>query len=143
MPMKPCRLPWACGYGLIHDEEMDSAPKTQLVAEPPPPPEAEPGHRLPCIWTREISMSLECFNIGELKEISCFRLLPDTCHGEGEERYHMWQSGSGPLGSSHNVPVSSTWLSDSGTKPFKGKKPKNFREQWFMQRSDAILTSNP
>lgn len=52
MPMKPCRLLWACGYGLIHDEEMDSAPKTQLAAEPPPPPEAEPGHRLPCIWAR-------------------------------------------------------------------------------------------
>lgn len=54
MPMKPCRLPWACGYGLIHDEEMDSAPKTQLAAEPPPPPEAEPGHRLPCIWTQRV-----------------------------------------------------------------------------------------
>lgn len=72
-------------------------------------------------------MSLESFNIGELKEISCFCLLPDTCHGEGEERYHMWQSGSGPLGSSRNVPVSSTWLSDSGTKPFKGKNTQEFQ----------------
>lgn len=52
MPMKPCRLPWECGYGVIHDEEMESAPKTQLAAEPPPPAEAEPGHRFPCIWTQ-------------------------------------------------------------------------------------------
>lgn len=52
MPMKPCRLPWGCGYALIHDEGMASAPKTQLAAEPPPPPEAELGHRFPCIWTR-------------------------------------------------------------------------------------------
>lgn len=44
------------------------------------------------------------------------------CHGEGEERYHRWQSGCGPPGSSHSVPVSSTWLSGSGTKPFKYKK---------------------
>lgn len=49
MPMKPCRLPWECGYAVIHDEGMASAAKTQLAAEPPPPPEAEPGHRLPCI----------------------------------------------------------------------------------------------
>lgn len=47
MPMKPCKLPWECGYAFMHDEGMASAPKT----EPPPPPEAEPGHRLPCIWT--------------------------------------------------------------------------------------------
>lgn len=89
-----------------------------------------PATDCPASGHGEISMSLECFNIelnGELKDISCFRLLPDTCHGEGEERYHMWRSGSGPLGSFRNVPVSSTWLSDSGTKPFKRKNTQEFQ----------------
>lgn len=67
MPMKPCRLPWACGYGLIHDEEMDSAPKTQLGAEPPPPPEAEPGHRLPCIWTQREFYVIGTFQHWQIK----------------------------------------------------------------------------
>lgn len=34
----------------MQDEEIESAPRTQLAPEPPPPPEAAPGHRLPCIW---------------------------------------------------------------------------------------------
>lgn len=35
----------------MQDEGMESAPRTQPAPEPPLPPEAAPGHRLPCIWT--------------------------------------------------------------------------------------------
>lgn len=88
--MKPCRLPWGCGYALIHDEGMASAPKTPLAAEPPPPPEAEPGHRLPCIWTRRYLWVNEILQYQQSKKrflvILC--VLPGMYHGEEEERCH-------------------------------------------------------
>lgn len=74
----------------------------------------------------EISGSVKYFNISKFKRISCKRsgVSPGMCHGEGEERCHMLQSGSGPPVFFRNVPVSSTWLYDSGTKPSNNKRPK-------------------
>lgn len=99
--MKPCRLPWGCEYALIHDEGMASAPKTQLAAEPPPPPEAEPGHRLPCIWTRRdfwvnvklqyqqikkrfvvnvLVFHLVCIMGREKRDVICSKVVPDLLY---------------------------------------------------------------
>ena len=101
MPMKPCRLPCECGYAPIHDEGMASAPKTQLAAGPPAPPEAEPGHRLPCIWTRKhfwvkevlqyqqtkerflvkvLVIHLVCVMGREKRDVICSKVVPDLLY---------------------------------------------------------------
>lgn len=80
---------------------MASAPKTQLAAEPPPPPEAEPGHRLLCIctqrdfWVNEmlqyqqikerflvnvLRFHLVCVMGREKRDVICSKVVPDLLY---------------------------------------------------------------
>lgn len=67
--------------------------------------------------------------LGQTHSGSMGQCVPGMYRSEVGGRYRKWQqNGCAPPGSFHNVPVFSTWLSDSGTKP-AAKETERRRER--------------